>query len=247
MTDAARLRFPWILTILCVASLALLVALGVWQIQRLQWKQALIAEAEAAAGLPAVPLYEALAAPAGPEFRSVTVDCPGLPTARFVELRTIQDGEAGVRLVSACTPPRMTFPVLIDRGFVPESISARPAVSVSEVPFMVTGEVRLTPPPGAMAPAPDHGVFYARDLTAMGTALGVGQPAPHTVYATISTNPEWTALKPSAPPAAFSNNHLGYAMTWFGLALALVGFYIALLRRALRAPTSSGDTEKSLS
>ena len=38
---------------------------------------------------------------------------------------------------------------------------------------------------------------------------------------------------PSAPPAAFSNNHLGYALTWFGLALALVGFYIVLLRRKL--------------
>ncbi|HAJ02034.1 MAG TPA: Surfeit locus 1 family protein, partial [Brevundimonas sp.] len=45
--------------------------------------------------------------------------------------------------------------------------------------------------------------------------------------------PGWEALQPSAPPAAFSNNHLGYALTWFGLALALAGFYIALLRRKL--------------
>ena len=45
----------------------------------------------------------------------------------------------------------------------------------------------------------------------------------------------------SAPPAAFSNNHLGYALTWFGLALALVGFYIVLLRRTLKQPRSASE------
>ena len=38
---------------------------------------------------------------------------------------------------------------------------------------------------------------------------------------------------PSAPPAAFTNNHLGYALTWFGLAVALIAFYGALLRRRM--------------
>ena len=58
----------------------------------------------------------------------------------------------------------------------------------------------------------------------------------------ISTNPEWQALQPSAPPAAFANNHLGYAITWFGLALALVGVYVALLRRtSLKQPRSASE------
>jgi surfeit locus 1 family protein len=67
-----------------------------------------------------------------------------------------------------------------------------------------------------------------------------GPVAPWTLFALSSSNPEWLALKPSAPPAAFSNNHLGYAITWFGLALALIGVYVALLRRRLR-----GGPEKS--
>lgn len=238
-------RFPWVLTLVCALALALLLSLGVWQVQRLQWKEGLIREAEAAASLPPISLYEALAAPGGPEFRKVTVQCPGLPTAPYVELRSIHDGVAGVRLISACRPNRMNFAVLIDRGFVPETISARPPVTESTEPFTVQGEVRLTPPPGAMMPPPEGRVFYARDALAMGTVLGVGPAAPHTVFATVSTNPEWGALQPSAPPAAFSNNHLGYAMTWFGLAIALVGFYIALLRRKLGAPTPAGETEKS--
>ena len=60
-----------------------------------------------------------------------------------------------------------------------------------------------------------------------------GPVQPEAVFAVTQTNPEFAALTPSAPPAAFSNNHLGYALTWFGLALALVGFYIVLLRRKL--------------
>jgi surfeit locus 1 family protein len=70
----------------------------------------------------------------------------------------------------------------------------------------------------------------------MSRMLDVRRPAPFTLYALTSSNPDWTALKPSAPPPAFSNNHLGYALTWFGLALALVGFYIVLLRRKLTLP-----------
>ena len=72
----------------------------------------------------------------------------------------------------------------------------------------------------------------------MSLALDAPDAAPFTLYALTSSNPEWTALRPSAPPAAFSNNHLGYALTWFGLALALVGFYIALLRRKLADPAA---------
>eukprot|EP01039_Chlorochromonas_danica_P018290 gene18290-21958_t len=36
---------------------------------------------------------------------------------------------------------------------------------------------------------------------------------------------------PSATPKTLSNNHLGYALTWYGLAAALAGVYIAYLRR----------------
>ena len=72
----------------------------------------------------------------------------------------------------------------------------------------------------------------AKRTSAMAEALGVtADVAPQTLYATTSSNPEWLALQPSSPPPAFSNNHLGYAITWFGLAIALIGFYVALLRR----------------
>lgn len=234
----SRARFPWGLTVATGLALILLCGLGTWQVQRLQWKEALIAEAEAAGKAPPAPLAVVLTA-ADPEFRKATIICPGLATAPFVELQTVQEAEVGARLVSACRPGGQGMTFLVDRGFVSESISARPPVTVSDMPTGLTVELRHTPPPGAMAPPPSGQHFYARDTAAMARALGVTGPVDaRTLYATTSSNPDWLALQPFAPPAAFANNHLGYALTWFGLALALVGTYVALLRCRAGAPTS---------
>lgn len=225
-----RARFPWGLTIVCALAFALLCGLGTWQLQRMQWKNRLIAQAEAAAALAPAPLADVLALH-DPAFRKVRIDCPGLATAPFVELQTIHDGEAGVRLISACRPTDFAAGFLIDRGFVSGTVSARPRVLPSTVSFPLVAELRKPPPPGPMALPVDQGRFFARDTPGMARALGIADPDPNTLFALTSSNPEWPALQPSAPPAAFSNNHLGYALTWFGLALALAGFYIALLRR----------------
>jgi len=236
-------RFPWILTVLTAAALMALLCLGVWQVQRLKWKEGLIDAAEAAAARPPAPLADVMAdvaAGGDVEFRKAIIVCPGLATAPYVELQTIHDGEAGVRLISACRPPEGDEILLVDRGFVAEAVSARPRVLASTLPTVFVGELRRTPAPPAMAPAPANGRFYARDNAAMAQGLGVtGAVSPLTVFATTQIDPDWAALRPSAPPAAFSNNHLGYALTWFGLAIVLMGFYAALLRRRLRPQAAS--------
>ena len=234
MTVVTRPRFPVVLTILAVALLGVLLALGVWQVQRMQWKEGLMDGAEAAAGLPPLPLAEALKVD-NPEFRRVILTCRGLGAAPYVELQSIENSDAGVRLVSACRPEGMEETLLVDRGFVPADISARPTVNADDtMPVVITGVLRRAPAPSALTPPPAQGRFYGRDAEAMARALKVEGPiSPFTVFATTSTNPDWAALKPSAPPAAFTNNHLGYALTWFGLAAALIAFYVVLLRRRM--------------
>ena len=234
MTPSPPRAFPWILTLAVAVALAVLISLGVWQVQRLQWKTAMIARAEAAAAQVPAPLAEVLGSP-DPEFRRALVVCPGLDRARWIELQSIQDGQAGVRLISACRPAGQGRILLVDRGFVAETISARPPVEATSMPVSLRLVVRDTPAPGAMAPPPQGRHFFARDNVAMARALGVeGAVDPHTFYAETSTNPEWQALRPGAPPAVFSNNHLGYAITWFGLALALAGVYGAVVFKRFR-------------
>ncbi|QTC91121.1 SURF1 family protein [Brevundimonas goettingensis] len=238
-------RFPWILTLAVLPCLVLLIGLGVWQVQRLHWKEGLIAQADAAAKAPPAPIAEVLTAP-NPEFRKALIVCPGLPTAPYVELQTIHDGSVGVRLVSVCRAPGEAKPFLIDRGFLPDTVPARPRVLDTTLPLSLLVELRRTPKGGGgMTPAPSKtaGVnhFYARDSAAMAKALGAPDASEFTLYALSSTNPELGALQASAPPAAFANNHFGYALTWFGLAVALMGFYVAMLRRRL-APASAKDT-----
>ncbi|HEV7227134.1 SURF1 family protein [Brevundimonas sp.] len=227
-------RFPWILTVVTVAALAALVSLGTWQLRRLSWKEGLIAQAEAARDQPPVDLAEVGDLP-DPEFRRVVAGCD-MRNRPYVELQTIHEGEPGVRLISACRG------WLVDMGFVSEKISARPpATNVPPagpglIPYW-TAQVRAVDAPSPFAPPPSNGRFFARDAAAMGEALGLSEPPPPWVlYAETSPLPEWLALQAAPPPPAFSNNHLGYALTWFGLAIALVGFYVALLRRRLRKP-----------
>ena len=228
MSDTRRL--PVILTLVCAAALAVLVSLGVWQLQRLAWKQDLMARIEAARTAPPVSLDEALARP-DPEFARVTLVCRGLDRAPWIELRTLMDGEPGVRLISLCSDET---PILVDRGFVAETISARPPSDGGNMPVAVRGVLRRGEAANAFTPPAEDRRVYVRDLSAMAGRLGGGR-TDLMLVAETSSNPEWRALAPSALPAGLTNNHLGYALTWFGLALALVGVYGAVVYRRIKA------------
>jgi surfeit locus 1 family protein len=159
-------RFPWILTLFTIPALALLIGLGVWQVQRLRWKEGLIDQAEAASTAAPEPI-ETVRAAADPEFRKALVVCPGLETAPFVELQSIHDSGAGARLISICRAPGQARPFLIDRGFLPEAVTARPRVAESTMPLSLLVELRRTPKAGGgMTPAPADNRFYARDSAA---------------------------------------------------------------------------------
>ena len=237
---ARRGRFPVGLTLAIAVGLAILVALGMWQLQRLTWKEALlarIARLETAAPVPAAQALDQAASPADLDMVRVRVDCPGLSRAAFVELFGLTDGTPGRRLISACPVASSRYgSLLVDRGFVPADISARPGPEGQLGPVSVTGVLRVPDRPSLFTPKPDSAgrLWFNRDIPAMASTLGAPRPAPVMLMAETASNPEFTALTPAPLPAAISNRHLEYALTWFGLAAALLGVYGALLRKHYR-------------
>jgi surfeit locus 1 family protein len=229
-----RRRPPVALTIATLIALAILVALGVWQLQRLAWKEALLARIAALQTAPARPLGPVLAKGGDMDFVRVQAICPGLGAAPFLELYGLRDGQAGARLISACATGEAAHPtILVDRGFVIDTVSARPAVDAADsTPVAVTGVLRL-PDKRSLFAAPNNvakGLWYARDAIAMAASLKAAGPvAPAFLFAETPTNPAFAALVPSPIPAEIANRHLEYALTWFGLAAALVGVYAAVL------------------
>lgn len=229
-------RVPLGLTAAVLIALAILIGLGVWQVQRMSWKQDLLARIAALENAPPIPAEEALARIARGEdldFQRVRAVCPGLSRAPWLELHAIDEGQSGVRLISACRIEAAPYrSVLVDRGFVLDTISARPPRDLpASEPVTIEAVIRTPETPSAFAAANTDRRWFRREVTDMARALGAPAPAPVFLMAETSTNPEWLALKPLPVPSGISNRHLEYALTWFGLAGALLAVYAAVLWR----------------
>lgn len=233
-----RARFPFGLTVAVGIALVILIGLGTWQLQRLTWKRHVlerIAALQAAPATPLGPVLERVGEGADADFTRVTVTCPGIATAPFLELFSVRDGEPGSRLISACPVATGRYAsVLVDRGFVADTVSTRPPVTGSEAPVTITGVLRQPEPGNLFSPPNKPERWFTRDAPAMAAQLKTRDPAPLFLMAETSTNPEWKALVPAPLPSDIPNRHLEYAMTWYGLAAALVGVYLAMLSRAFK-------------
>jgi surfeit locus 1 family protein len=225
---------------LCLCAL---IGLGVWQVQRLKWKTALLHSIAALQNAPARPIGPALArmkSGAGVDYTRVSLDCPDVETRPALRLYSVYQGLMGYRLVTACPLTGQPYrSVLVDRGFVgqqgvdpPRPIPGRPIAQP------VVGVLRKPDPRTMVTPAnqPAQNLWYWRDAPAMASALGLGAPAPDFLMLE-SPAPETGEPRPAPLPLDIPNNHLGYAITWFGLAAALVGVYLAMLLR--KAPPNS--------
>ncbi|HMO41993.1 MAG TPA: SURF1 family cytochrome oxidase biogenesis protein [Phenylobacterium sp.] len=241
MTETSARRPPIGLTLAALAAFAILCALGSWQLQRLAWKTELLEQIETRAQGEPADLWPLLAQTSDPEalaFHRVRATCPGIDQAPFLQLYGLLDGQAGSRLISACRLEGGDYDaILVDRGFVPDTVSARPPVTDDPAggaaPVEVIGLLRAPEPANFVTPdnRPQENQWFSRDTAAMAQALGATRPAPVFLMAESRTNPDFQALKPSPLPAAIANRHLEYALTWFGLAGALIAVYAAMLWR----------------
>ncbi len=232
----AAKRFPLGLTIAMAIAMVILVGLGGWQLQRMTWKENLLARVAAlqgAAPRPLEPIIDSVAFGADRDFTRVAVDCPGLGTAPYLELYSVREAGAGVRLISACRIAAGRYDnILVDRGFVSDQTTGRPKIDPADrAPIHLVGVLRK--PDRATFVTPKNEVarnhWYSRDVPAMAAVLHASSPAPLFLMAETSTNPDLKALNPQPLPAEIPNRHLEYALTWFGLAGALACVYVATL------------------
>ena len=233
--------------LLSVTGIAILIALGLWQLDRKAWKEQLIAT-----------LTERMEAPLRPmpargawgglsqkefEFRRVAV------RAEFLhqhEALVHSSGSAFRPDVHGAgywvfTPARLADGglVMVNRGFVPEGRqdpNAREGGRL-EGAVEIAGAARWPEPRGAFTPADDPGqnIWYVRDHEAIAAARGLGPVAPF-------------YLEQEAPPApgglprvgrlavGLANNHFQYALTWFGLAASLAAVFTIWAVQRLRTP-----------
>jgi surfeit locus 1 family protein len=216
------------LTIVTLIMVVLLIGLGTWQLQRLQWKLALIATMNS--HMQSAPLdVDRLLAMAADEAQYRKVALAG----RFdnaKETYVFTTGEGGAAVWHVLTPFDLDDGriLMVDRGYVSkDKLDPSARAPVTDETHLV-GVWRTPDRPSYFTPPPDVAkrIWYARDLDGMAAADHVRLTAPVVVEADATPNPGgWP--KGGQTVIDLPNNHLSYAFTWFGLAAGLVGVYLA--------------------
>jgi surfeit locus 1 family protein len=245
--DPARLSRLIVPAILVLAAFSVLVSLGNWQFRRLAWKEDLIARASTRPNEPAQPL------PTASGWTSIDVSAdeyrPFRLSGRFLNEKEalvftslpVQKGPFGGPGFWVVTPFALSEggTVFVNRGFVPHGrqLPKDRGESLSDAPTEVVGLMRPSETRGVFTPAdrPDKNVFYARNVSKLATAKEVSPPvAPFTVDLTASETPPDGLPQAGETRMSFTNDHLQYAITWYGLAAVLLAVFAVYVRGRLR-------------
>ena len=232
-------------SILAAAGFVILVSLGVWQVQRLHWKEALIARVEnrlkaepvAAPGPQAWPTLDIAAA----EYEPVTVTGHYLndKEAHVVFSLTEPRGPVGGIGYMVMTPFETGdgWIVYVNRGFVPQDREdpASRAEGIVDGTTTATGLLREASRAAWFSPAdnPARNEWFSRDPAAFAAASGLPaeKVAPYIIDAAFDPNLPGGLPQGGETLVSFPNNHLQYAITWFGLAIALAVIFTTFALR----------------
>jgi len=222
-------------------ALVVLLGLGTWQVQRLQWKNGLIAQIEARVHAVPISLADALAAVKRGddlEYARVKVTGTWIPGVEW-HLWAPSSNGPGWHVYAPLKTNGGTV-VIVNRGFVPDALrnpATRPEPSSPNEETLV-GLLRMPEPKHLFTPDNDlaRNVWYSRDIGAMARAMPVGAGAD---VAPFALDAEAGSAPPPAPQGGVTrlelpNSHLQYAVTWYGLAATLVGVYVAFVRSRLQ-------------
>ncbi len=201
-----RLMF---LLIFGVTGAGILISLGVWQVQRLAWKEGVLSEIESRIDAPPLALPTRLTPDAD---RYLPVDISGrFQPGEIHVLVSIKRVGPGFRIIAPFETDGGRR-ILVDRGFVADPDKETPR---SLGPATVTGNLHWPREVDRFTPDPDLGTntWFARDVPQMAAHLGTEEVL---VIARSETDPTITPLP--VDTAGIPNDHLQYAITWFSLA-----------------------------
>ena len=259
---APRSRSTTVLLALAICGallFAAFVALGSWQLKRLQWKLDLIERVEQRVHAPAV------AAPGPERWQQINADADEYRRVRLsgnflyaltAKVQAVTELGSGFWLL---TPLRSAdgSVVLVNRGFIPSKAASQAdradgSDGAAAQPVVVSGLLRMSEPGGGFLRHNDAAAdrWYSRDVQAIAAARRLSRVAPYFIDA--------DAAPASAAPAAdqqadymhpvggltviaFHNNHLVYALTWYALALMVAAacFWVGREERNLRRNSSA--------
>jgi surfeit locus 1 family protein len=240
--SAGALRFRPRLwpTLATLAALAVLLGLGTWQVQRLHWKEGLIAERAAQLAVPPAPLPADAEDWRAFDFRRVSVTGAFRHDLEQLFGAYAVDGQFGQHVLTPLVR-QDGLAVLVDRGWVPAD-KAHPATRRAgelqgEVAVTGIARYRADARPGWFTPdnQPGQRIWYWYDLPALEATVGM-KLAPVVVEADATPNPGGLPIG-GQTVIALPNNHLQYAITWYGLAVVLVAVYVAF---SLQRPEERG-------
>jgi surfeit locus 1 family protein len=226
-----RFRPTFWASVATLCALTVLLGLGTWQVQRLHWKEALIAQRQARGGAPAIALPAVLDDPAALEYRRVALAGRFLHDQEMYLGNRMHRGRVGYAVM---TPLLLDDgrQLLVERGWIP--MDRRDPASRAE--GQVAGRVALEAMlrvggwKGRDFVRPDNqpaeNFWFWVDPPAMAAQAGLERPVTEVYAVALAGNAPGGLPIPAEARVTLRNDHLGYALTWYALAVVLLIIYV---------------------
>lgn len=233
---------------LCICFFLLFSALGIWQVQRLNWKTNLITSVNQRVHLAPIK------APQKDQWADVTFEKneyqPVVITGKLLTDKNIlvtatAQNTTGYWVLTPLQTADNTM-IFINRGFIPmdernnfqhseqshTNTSSQQDSTTNPEQITIIGLLRMSEKNGFFPRKnnPDKNVWYTRDLPAMAKKLGLSTVAPYFIDAR-KTSPQTNLPVAGLTIIDFRNNHLVYTITWFILAAGVFGAFLFLLKQ----------------
>ncbi len=223
-------------TVFTIPALILLLGLGTWQVERLHWKENLIATRQARSTGAPIPLPADNAAPASYEFSKTQVTGHFLNYKEMLLAARSLNDNVGYQVVTPLILQDGSA-ILVNRGWIPDDMKAPATRAQGELAGTVTveGLLRGSQKRSWLVPEnePDKGVWFYVDVPAMARWAGLSRVRPYYIEAGPAPNPGGYPIGGQSR-TELPNNHLQYAITWYSFAVSLTVIYVLYHRKRER-------------